>query len=94
MRVLGRPTRQNYKTLIEESSALVRKIKDITYSWSKNMTDNYGLLADILGADKYNELTGIDSHAIPCKPASYDPVITNATLTHKQRWKEEEWELG
>ncbi len=60
-RAHGRPTHRNYETLKEESSALASKIKDITYSWSKNTTDNFRLLADILGADKYNKLTGIDS---------------------------------
>jgi hypothetical protein len=84
-RVHGRPTRRNYETLKEESSALASKIKDITYSWSKNAMDNYGQLANILGADKYNKLTGINSYAIPCKPASYGPFITNATLTHEQK---------
>jgi hypothetical protein len=72
-RVHGRPTHQNYKSLKEESSALASKIKDITYPWSRNTMDNYGLLANILGNDKYNELTGIDSCAIPCEPASFDP---------------------
>jgi hypothetical protein len=50
-RVHGRPTCRNYETLKEEASALVSKVEDITYAWSKNATDNYGLLADILGAD-------------------------------------------
>jgi hypothetical protein len=91
--VHDRPNRQNYETLKEESSALASKIKDITYSWSQNKTDNYGLLANILEADEYDELTGTDLYAIPCKPASYDPTITNAKLTHKQKRKEEKWEL-
>jgi hypothetical protein len=65
-RVHGRPTCRNYKTLKEEASAVASKVEDITYAWSKNATDNYGLLADILGADEYNELTKIDSYAIPC----------------------------
>jgi hypothetical protein len=69
------------------------KVEDITYAWSKNATDNYGLLADIIGADEYDELTGINSYAIPCKPVSYDPTITNVTLTHERKWKEVEWDL-
>jgi hypothetical protein len=92
-RVHGRPNRRNYETLKEEASALASKVEDITYALSKNSTDNYELLANILGTDKYDELTGIDSYAIPCKPASYDPTITNATLTHKCKRKEEEWDL-
>ena len=92
-RVHGRPTRRNYETLKEETSALASKVEDITYAWSKNENDNYGLLANILDADEYDELTGINSYAIPCKPASYDPTITNATLTHECKWKEEEWDL-
>jgi hypothetical protein len=89
-RVHGRPTRRNYKTLKEEASALASKVEDITYSWSKNATDNFGILVDILGADKYNELTGINSYVIPCEPASYNPTITNAMLTHECKWKEQE----
>ncbi len=92
-RVHGRPTHCNYKTLKEEASPLASEVEDITYAWSKNATDNYGLLANILGTDKYNELTGIDSYAIPCEPASYDPTITNATLTHERKRKEVEWDL-
>jgi hypothetical protein len=69
-RVHGRPTRHNYETLKEEVSALASKVEDITYAWSKNATDNYGLLANILDADEYNELTGINSYTIPCEPAS------------------------
>jgi hypothetical protein len=92
-RVHGRPTRRNYETLKEEASTLASKVEDITYTWSKNATDNYGLLANILGADKYNELTGINSYAIPCEPASYNPTITNAMLTHEHKRNEVEWDL-
>jgi hypothetical protein len=92
-RVHGRPTCRNYETLKEEASTLASKVEDITYAWSKNATDNYGLLANILSADKYDELTGIDSYAIPCKPASYDPTNTNATLMHERKQKEVEWDL-
>ena len=69
-RVHGRPTCRNYETLTEEASALASEVEDITYAWSKNATDDYGLLADILGANEYNELTNIDSYTIPLKPAS------------------------
>ncbi len=64
-RVHGRPTCCNYETLKEEASALASKVEDITYAWSKNATDDYGLLANILGADEYNELTNINSYTIP-----------------------------
>ena len=86
-------TRSDYKILKSEASALVSKVEDITYSWSKNATDNYGLLGNILGADKYNKLTGIDSYIIPNKLASYNPAITNAMLTHECKCQEEEWDL-
>jgi hypothetical protein len=92
-RVYGRPTCRNYKTLKEEASTLASEVEDITYAWSKNATDSYGLLADILGANEYDELTRIDSYAIPCEPASYDPTITDAMLTHERKWKEVEWDL-
>ena len=51
-RVHGRPTRSDYEILKSEASALASEVDDITYSWSKNATDNYGLLGDILGADE------------------------------------------
>jgi hypothetical protein len=56
-------------------------------------TDNYGLLADILGVDEYDNLTGISTYTIPHEPASYDPNITDATPTHTRKQMEEEWEL-
>jgi hypothetical protein len=92
-RVHGRPTRRNYDILKEEACVLASKVKDITYPWSKNATNNYGLLANILGIDEYDDLTNIATYAIPHKPASYDPNITNATLTHTWKRMEEEWEL-
>jgi hypothetical protein len=93
MRVHGRPTQSNYKTLKSEARTLASKVEDITYSWSKNAMDNYGLLGNILGVDEYDELTNIDTYAIPVEPASYDPSITNAMLTHKHKRKEEERDL-
>jgi hypothetical protein len=79
--VHGRPTRRNYKTLKEEASALASKVEDITYAWSKNAMDDYGLLANILGANEYNKLTNINSYAISLKPALYDPTITTNTCS-------------
>ncbi len=92
-RVHGRPTQSNYEILKSEAGALASEVEDITYAWSKNNTDNYGLLGDILGEDECNELTGIGTYTIPTKPISYDPTITNATFTHERKRKEEEWEL-
>jgi hypothetical protein len=92
-RVHGRPTRRDYKILKEEACALASKVKDITYPWSKNATGNYGLLANILGVNEYDNLTNIAMYAIPHDPASYNPNITNATPTHTQKRMEEEWEL-
>jgi hypothetical protein len=90
----GRPTRKDYELLKEEASVLARKVEDITYAWNKNATDNFGLLANIIGTDEYNELTSIAMYVIPTEPPLYDPTITNAMLTHKQKRKEEDWELG
>ncbi len=91
-RVHGRLTRKDYKTLKDEASALASEVEDITYAWSRDNAEEYGLLANILGSDKYDELTGIDTYAIPAEPASYDPAITNATPTHERKRWEEEWE--
>jgi hypothetical protein len=92
-RVHGRPTRSDYEILKSEAGALASKVVDVTYAWSKNNTDNHGLLGDILREDEYDKLTRIGTYTIPAEPASYDPTITNATLTHKRKQKEEEWEL-
>jgi hypothetical protein len=92
-RVHGRPTRRYYKILKEEACALASEVDDITYAWSKNATDNYGLLADILGVDEYDDLTNISKYAIPHEPASSDPNITDTTLTYTRKRMEEEWEL-
>ncbi len=88
--VHGQPTQSDYKILKSGAGALAIKVEDITYAWSKNNTDNYGLLGDILGEDEYDELTGISTYTIPTEPVSYNPTITNATFTHERRRKEEE----
>jgi hypothetical protein len=87
---VGTSSSNNYEILKEEACALVSKVEDITYLWSKNATNNYGLLANILGINEYNNLTNIATYAIPHEPASYDPNITNATPTHTQKRIEEE----
>jgi hypothetical protein len=84
----------NYKTLKSNASALASKVEDITYAWSKSITDNYGLLGDILGVDKYYKLTSISTYAIPAEPTLYDPSINNAMPTHKHKRKEEDWDLN
>jgi hypothetical protein len=89
-RVHRRPTRKDYEIFKEDTSALASKVEDITYPWTKDAMTNYGLLADILGFDNYYKLTGIGTYTIPNKPASYNPTIMNATLTHKRKGKEEE----
>ena len=78
---------------MENASAQVIKVENITYTWTKDAITNYGLLTDILGFDNYYKLTGIDTCAIPNELISYDPPITNATPTHKSKCKEEEWDL-
>ena len=92
-RVHGRPTRRDYKILKEEACAPASEEEDITYAWGKNLTDNYGLLTDIMGVDEYADLTGIATYVIPNKPASYDPNILDATSTHTRKQMEEEWDL-
>jgi hypothetical protein len=92
-RVHGRPTRCDYEILKEEACAPASEVEDITYTWSKNLTDNYGLLGDIMGVDKYDDLTGISTYVIPNEPASYDPNIQDVTPTHTRKRMEEEWDL-
>ncbi len=89
-RVHRQPTRSDYEILKSEAGALASEVEDITYAWSKNNTDNYGLLGNILGEDEYDKLNGIGTYTIPTEPVSYDPTITNATFTHESKRKEEE----
>ncbi len=89
----GRPTHRDYKTLKDKASTLASEVENITYAWSKDPIDDYGLLANILGSNEYNELTGIDTYTIPTEPALYDPAVTNATPIHERKHREEEWEL-
>jgi hypothetical protein len=91
--VHGGPIRKDYETLKDEALALTSEVEDITYAWSRDNAKEYGLLADILGFDKYDELTGIDTYAIPAEPALYDPAVTDATPTHEHKRREEKWEL-
>jgi hypothetical protein len=83
-RVHGRPTQRDHKILKEEACALASKVEDITYPWSKNVTNNYGLLANILGVNEYDNLTNIATYAIPHEPAPYDPNITHHTDAHME----------
>jgi hypothetical protein len=91
-RVHGRPTRKDYEIIKEEASALASEVEDITYAWSRDAANEYGLLADIIGFDNYDNLTGIDSYAAPPEPTTYDPAITNLTPTHTRKRMEEEWD--
>ncbi len=68
-------------------------MEDITYALSKSTTDDYRLLGDILGVNKYYKLICISTYAIPAKPALYGPSINNTMPTHKRKCKEEDWDL-
>jgi hypothetical protein len=68
-------------------------VENITYALSKSVTDDYGLLGNILGVNEYYKLTGISTYAIPAEPTLYNPSINNATPTHKSKCKEEDWDL-
>jgi hypothetical protein len=54
--------------------------------------NEYGLLFKILGLDKYDHQTGIDTYVDEGKLDTYDPAITVAMPTHTQKRLEEEWE--
>ncbi len=80
----GRPTRSNYKILKHKAATLASKVEDITYAWSRDTAtgDKYGLLAKILGLDKYNHQTRIDTYVNEGKPDTYEPAITVTMPTH------------
>ena len=56
-RIHGRPTQRDFETLREEAASLACKVEDINYTWSKNATGEYGLLADIIGSAEYDHMT-------------------------------------
>ena len=70
---------------------LACEVEDTNYPWSKSATGEYGLLADIVGTNKYNVLKGIGTYTNPTEPAAYNTTINNATATHERKQKEEEW---
>jgi len=88
-RIHSWPTRQDFNT---KESMLECEMEDINYPWNKGATGEYGLLADIIGDTKYDQLTRISTYAKPTKTAAYDTTINNATATHKRKRKEEESE--
>ncbi len=61
----------DYKILKLKASTLTSEVEDITYIWSCDTTDDYGLLADILGTSKYDNLTNINTYAASTKPVTY-----------------------
>ena len=85
IRIHWRPTRNNFDILKEDASMLACKAEDINYPWSKSATDEYDLLADIIGAAEYDIMTGISTYAEPVEPAAYDTTINNATATHERK---------
>ena len=89
----GRPMRQDYKLLKKEASDLASKVDNLTFAWSRDPAtgEEYGLLAEIIGDVEYIHLTN-QTWTLPVEPASYDPGITAATVTHQRKRMEEEWE--
>ncbi len=89
----GRPTRHDYKTLKKEAANLASKVDNLIFAWNRDPTNGkeYGLLAKIIGANEYTHLTN-QMWVQEVEPASYNPKITDATVTHMQKRMEEEWE--
>jgi hypothetical protein len=91
LRIHGRPTRSDYEIIKHEAATLASEVEDITYAWSRDAatSDEYGLLAKILGPDEYDHQTGIDTYVDETEPDAYDPAITGATPTHTRKRLEE-----
>jgi hypothetical protein len=79
----GRPTRKDYKALKQEASDLASEVDNITFAWSCNTATGKecGILAKIIGNAKYPHLTSLN-WTQEIKPATYDPAIQAATVTH------------
>jgi hypothetical protein len=93
-RIHGHPNWSDYDIIKHKAATLASEVEDITYAWSRNAatSDEYELLAKILGPNKYNHLTGINTYVDETKPDAYDPAITDATPAHTQKCLKEEWE--
>jgi hypothetical protein len=88
----GRPTQRDYKNLKKEAADLASKLDDTTYPWSRcPIGQEFGLLAKIIGKDKYLHLTGL-TWVQEIEPATYDPNIDDTTVTHTRKRMEQEWE--
>ena len=62
-RINGRPSRSDYELLKRECCERASEIEDVVFDWCTDpgTGEEYGLLADILGRDEYNDLTNIAS---------------------------------
>ena len=89
----GRPTCHDYETLKKEASDLASEVDNLTFDWCCNPAtgEGYGLLAEMIGNIEYTHLTN-QTWQQEVEPASYDPAITAATVTHMRKRMEEEWE--
>jgi hypothetical protein len=91
-KIHGCLTQSDYKNLKKEASDLAIELDDITYDWSRSPTgEEYGLLAKIIGKDKYNHLTNL-TWTQEVEPATYDPAINDTTATHTRKRMKQEWE--
>jgi hypothetical protein len=91
-KIHGRPMQSDYKNLKKEASDLASKLDDIANDWLRSSTgEEYGLLAEIIGKDKYQHLTNL-TWVQEVEPATYDPAIDDTTATHTRKQMEQEWE--
>jgi hypothetical protein len=65
---------------------IASKVEDITNNWSCNTAtgNEYGLLTEILGINKYDHQTGISKYIKETKPDTYYPNDTT-TLAHTRK---------
>ncbi len=90
-KIHGRPSRNDYEILKKEASDLACELDNITHDWSHSAAgDEYGLLAEMIGKDKYDHLINL-TWVQETEPSNYDPAITDATVTHTRKRMEQEW---
>ena len=66
----------------KKASDLASELEDITYDWTRSPTGKeYGLLAEIIGEDEYQNLTYL-TWVQETEPGPYDPAINDTTPTH------------
>ena len=78
-KIHGRPERKDRDTLEDEACEAAGEF-DLPFQWAKDdQGTNYGAVAEVIGAARYEKLTGIATYVKEPVPPAYDESITTDT---------------